>query len=208
MAGAVKLNGAWCESPGTVFVPATRRDPLLAAIRAELERLVVGDPFDDATTFGPQAFPAQAAEVRRRVDAMARAGATVVTVNAVPSGDRWVAPTIVVDPPAELARDEVFGPVLVIRTCDDVDRAVEESFELATGLAAYVFTTSVERGLALGARLPAGEVKLNGTSLLDLSDRSAQAFWYGSGVGGHGDAELLRFFTGARIVGEDVDAPI
>jgi phenylacetaldehyde dehydrogenase len=51
-------------------------------------------------------------------------------------------------------------------------------------------------------------VKINGTSLLDLSDRSAQAFWYGSGAGGHGDADLLRFFTGARIVGEDLDAPI
>jgi phenylacetaldehyde dehydrogenase len=63
-------------------------------------------------------------------------------------------------------------------------------------------------GQRVGAQLPAGEVKINGTSLLDMSDSSVQSFWYGSGVGGHGDADLLRFFTGARIVGEDVDAPI
>jgi phenylacetaldehyde dehydrogenase len=41
-----------------------------------------------------------------------------------------------------------------------------------------------------------------------MSERSAQGFWYGSGIGGHGDAELLRFFTGARIVGQDVDSAL
>jgi phenylacetaldehyde dehydrogenase len=96
----------------------------------------------------------------------------------------------------------------VIRTCADVDEALDESFRLETGLAGYVFTSDIAAGMQIGSLLPAGEVKLNGSSLLDMSARSAQAFWYGSGVGGHGDAELLRFFTGARIVGQDVDSPL
>jgi phenylacetaldehyde dehydrogenase len=205
-AGMTKLNGAWCESPGTVFVPQQLRDQLVAALVTELGRLRPGDPFDDDTTFGPQAFSAQADGLHARLDEFTRAGATVVTALSVPEGDRWVAPTLVIDPPAALARAEVFGPVLVVRTCADAQQAVAESFELETGLAGYVFTSDLTEGMRLGSLLPAGEVKLNGSSLLDMSGGSTQAFWYGSGVGGHGDAELLRFFTGARIVGQDVDS--
>jgi betaine-aldehyde dehydrogenase len=52
-------------------------------------------------------------------------------------------------------------------------------------------------------------VKVNGTSVLDLSPDSTQSFWAGSGIGGHGNADLVRFFTGTRIVGADLpDAPI
>jgi phenylacetaldehyde dehydrogenase len=191
-----------------VFVPPQLRDELVAALVTELGRLRAGDPFDDDTTFGPQAFTAQADSLHARLDEFSRAGATVVAALPVLAGDRWVAPTLVIDPPAELARAEVFGPVLVVRTCADAAAAVAESFELETGLAGYVFTSDVAEGMRVGALLPAGEVKLNGSSLLDMSDRSAQAFWYGSGVGGHGDADLLRFFTGARIVGQDVDSPL
>ncbi|WP_021592352.1 aldehyde dehydrogenase family protein [Actinomadura welshii] len=208
-AGMTKLNGAWCESPGTVFVPEELRDALVDALVDELGRLTLGDPFDEATTFGPQAFAEQAEEVRARVAEFSASGARVIEVGTAPPGGTWVVPTLVVDPPAGLGRAEVFGPVLVIRTCETREKVVDAAFHLDTGLAGYVFTTDAEAGQRIGAQLPVGEVKLNGTSLLDMSDRSAQAFWYGSGVGGHGDRELLLFFTGARIVGEDIaDAPL
>jgi betaine-aldehyde dehydrogenase len=99
-------------------------------------------------------------------------------------------------------------PVLVLRRYDQVADAVASAHRLQTGLAGYVFTTSIGDGLRVGRLLPAGEVKVNGASLLDMSLRSAQAFWYGSGVGGHGDHDLARFFTGGRIVGRDVDSPL
>jgi phenylacetaldehyde dehydrogenase len=207
-AGMSKLNGAWCEAPGTVFVPQQLREPLIDALTECLAQLRVGPPLDPEANFGPQSNPVQWRSLRERLDAFARAGARTVTVGDVPEHGLWLAPTLVVDPPDELVADELFGPVLVLRTCDDPDEAIGLSRRLATGLAGYVFTSTPEQGLALGRRLPAGEVKVNGTSLLDMSPRSAQEFWYGSGVGGHGDAELLRFFTGARIVGEDVDSPL
>jgi betaine-aldehyde dehydrogenase len=207
-AGMTKLNGAWCESPGTVFVPRPLRDELVAALVGRLEKLVIGDPLDETTTFGPQANPVQAETVRARVAEFAAAGARIETVRTVPQSDRWIAPTLVIDPPGELARDETFGPVLVIRTSASTEEATEESYRLATGLAGYVFTRDTAEGLRVSRQLPAGEVKINGTSLLDMSEHSAQAFWYGSGIGGHGDTELLRFFSGARIVGQDVDSAL
>jgi phenylacetaldehyde dehydrogenase len=48
-----------------------------------------------------------------------------------------------------------------------------------------------------------GEVKINTASLLDLTENSTQSFWGSSGIGGHGNAELLSFFQGQRIVGSD-----
>ncbi|MCQ0003737.1 aldehyde dehydrogenase family protein [Actinomadura madurae] len=203
-AGMTKLNGAWCESPGTVFVPEELRDALVDALVDELGRLTLGDPFDEATTFGPQAFAEQAEEVRTRVAEFSASGARVIEVGTAPPGGRGSSRHSSSTRRAGLGRAEVFGPVLVIRTCETREKAVDAAFHLDTGLAGYVFTTDAEAGQRIGAQLPVGEVKLNGTSLLDMSDRSAQAFWYGSGAGGHGDRELLLFFTGARIVGEDI----
>lgn len=207
-AGMSKLNGAWCESPGTVFVPQSIRDELLDSLVAELERLVIGNPLDETTTFGPQSNQVQADTLRARISQFEQAGAHVQTIGLVPQSDHWIAPTLVLDPPAELARDETFGPVLIIRTSNDLDEAIDETYRLSTGLAGFVFTRDKAMGQRIGRWLPTGEVKINGTSLLDMSDRSAQAFWYGSGIGGHGNAELLRFFTGARIVGEDIRSPL
>ena len=99
--------------------------------------------------------------------------------------------------------------MLVLHAVADDDEALEKAGNLEGGLAAYVFTADVKAGLSMGEHLAAGEVKINGTSVLDLSPDSAQSFWNGSGIGGHGNADLLRFFTGARIVGPDLpDAPI
>jgi phenylacetaldehyde dehydrogenase len=189
-------------------VPPGSKDQLIGALIRHLKQLVIGDPFDESTTFGPQANPVQADTVRARIAQFAEAGARIVTVGSTPSSGNWVAPTLVIDPPANLAGGERFGPVLVIRTIASTATAIEESHQLETGLAGYVFTRDLTERQHVGAQLPAGGIKINGTSLLDMSDRSAQTFWHGSGIGGHGAAELLCFFTGARIVGEDLQAPI
>lgn len=207
-AGMTKLNGAWCESPGTVYVPAALRDHLIEALTTSLAEHVIGPPLEPATTFGPQANAAQYTDLRTRLENFEASGARIITCGQTPEVGWWIPPTLVLDPPVDLARRETFGPVLVIHTCDDPEAALAASFELHTGLAGYVFTQSLAEGLRIGHRLPAGEIKINGTSILDMSAESAQTFWYGSGIGGHGDAQLARFFLGARIVGQDVDSPL
>jgi phenylacetaldehyde dehydrogenase len=86
---------------------------------------------------------------------------------------------------------------------DSVDAAVESANRSPYGLAAYVFGTDIEAAMSVARRLQFGEVKVNGTSLFDLSPRSVQSFWRGSGIGGHGDRDVFLFFCGARIVGVD-----
>lgn len=52
-------------------------------------------------------------------------------------------------------------------------------------------------------------MKINGTSLLDMAPGSAQSFFGSSGIGGHGDSDVLAFFSGQQVLGVDlVGAPL
>jgi phenylacetaldehyde dehydrogenase len=102
--------------------------------------------------------------------------------------------------PAETVH-EIFGPVLTLHPVDGDDAALTLANSRAGGLAGYVFGADVAAAARLGARITAGEVRINGTSVLDMHDESAQSFWEGSGIGGHGNDDLLRFFSGVCIIG-------
>ena len=208
--GFTKLNGQWCERPGTVFVAESLRDDLLAALLGHMGELRPGSCLDPATTFGPQANTTQAESVDSALRRLAAAGATVhSTFTDRDAGGCFRAPVVITgaDPAGTL--DEIFGPVLVLHAVATDAQALVLANRLHGGLAAYVFSADAAAGIDLGRQMAAGEVKVNGTSVLDLSPDSAQSFWIGSGVGGHGNAELARFFTGTRIVGADLPgAPI
>jgi phenylacetaldehyde dehydrogenase len=208
--GFTKLNGQWCERPGTLFVPASLHDGLLTALLKHLGELRTGSCLDPSTTFGPQANAAQAASVDSALRRLIATGARVHTTRtAREPGGCFRAPAVITGADPNGTLDEIFGPVLVLHAIDSDAQALEFANRLHGGLAAYVFGTDVAASMELGRHMAAGEVKINGTSVLDLSPDSAQSFWAGSGVGGHGDAELLRFFTGTRIVGADLPgAPI
>ena len=208
--GFTKLNGQWCERPGTVFVAESLHDRLLTALVDHLDHLRPGSCLETATTFGPQANTTQAQSVDDAVDRLQTRGANVHTVfnDRAPRGCFRVPAVITGADPTDTL-DEIFGPVLVLHPVADDARALDLANRLHGGLAAYVFSAGVEDGIELGRHMNAGEVKINGTSVLDLSPESTQSFWTGSGIGGHGNAALLRFFTGTRIVGADLPgAPI
>jgi betaine-aldehyde dehydrogenase len=193
-----------------VFVAEPLHDRLVTALLDHLDALRPGSCLDAATTFGPQANVAQAQSVDDAVKRLHTRGANVHTVfTDRPSSSCFRPPVVITGADPADTLDEIFGPVLVLHAVPDDARALDLANRLHGGLAAYVFSADVETGVELGCHMNAGEVKINGTSVLDLSSESAQSFWVGSGIGGHGNADLLRFFTGTRIVGADLpDAPI
>jgi betaine-aldehyde dehydrogenase len=204
VSGFTKLNGQWCESPGSVFVPAALERPLVDAVLDRVRSLVVGDAFDEKTTLGPQSNIAQRDRLKAAIAGLAAAGGRVESGEMALDLPGWfVAPTIVSGAPEQLTVDEIFGPVLTVHVARDDEEALRLANSRNTGLAGYVFSAAETAARALAARIDAGEVKVNSTSVLDLAPGSTQAFWGRSGVGGHGDAQLLGFFQGARIVGTD-----
>ena len=209
-AGVTKLNGQWCEAPRRVLADRAIHDDLVDALLAAFGQVRTGHALEESTTLGPLAYRAHRDRVVGAVRSAVGTGGEAVTAgDDVPDVGWFVPPTLVRGSAPEDALDEVFGPVLFLHAVDGDDAALHAANLGADGLAAYVFTADLEGGMALGARIRAGEVKVNGTSVLDLVDASAQSFWGASGIGGHGAVDVLEAYGGLRIVGVDhPDAPI
>lgn len=203
-AGFTKLNGQWCESPGAVFVPRELHDPLLAAIMDRAGLLKSGSSIDPETEFGPQSSEQQYRRVVAAIGHLTDNGGTAHSATVQPQPGGWyVAPTVVTGAAPGYTTGEIFGPVLTLHATDTDEQSLELANSRAGGLAGYVFGRDETAALALGALMEGGEIKINGTSLEDLSEHSTQGFWGASGIGAHGNVELLQFFCGARIIGVD-----
>ncbi len=208
--GMLKLNGQWCEAPGRVLVARSRHDELVDALRDHLGRWRIGHHLDDDTQVGPLSHEAHRTRLQQQVDAIVATGGEALLAGDVPNLGGWFwSPRLVVGADPGRCVDELFGPVVTVHAVDDDEAAVAAANDTPFGLAGYVFSTDLDAAHALGRRIRFGEVKINGTSVIDLTPTSTQSFWGLSGIGGHGNAEVFRFFTGSQIVGVDhTDVPI
>lgn len=203
VSGFTKLNGQWCEAPRRVYVPAALQEDLVASLSAELAKIRIGSSLDPLTTFGPLVNRHHAARIKHSVAGLRDAGATVLPVGEIPDQGSFFAPTLVCDVAHERGADEVFGPVLKIHSVSDEDAAIAQANDTDYGLAGYVFGADVEMAMRAAGRLRVGEVKVNGTSLLNLAPGVEQDFFGASGLGAHGDEANVRLFSGARTRGVD-----
>ena len=208
--GMTKLNGQWCEAPGKLFVPTHLHDSLVEALIAALAELVIGSSESATSDIGPLAFREHRDVVLTQIAALVAQGGRAITSHEdVPSKGWFLSPTVIVGASAQSASGEVFGPVVTVHTYGELEEAVRLAGDSADGLAGYVFGADTSHAIAIGSRLPGGEIKVNGTSLFDLTAESHQSFWGQSGYGGHGSGEAFEFFRGNRIVGVDnSEAPI
>ncbi len=158
--------GQGCSSLTRTLVHRPDYDRYLAAAVASAEALGCGDPRDEKTVVGPLVSAAQRARVSGYVDRAVEAGAQVLTGGKPPGAfgkGYYYEPTVItgVGNSAEIAQDELFGPVSVVLPYDDVDEAVELANDTIYGLAANVWgPTAAAVGVA--HRIRAGTVTVNG----------------------------------------------
>jgi aldehyde dehydrogenase (NAD+) len=160
-------SGQACAAQTRVLAPRSRYDEIVDALTAVGRELVVGDPYDEATEVGPMVARRQ----QERVDGYIRLGiaegATVTTGGpGMPEGITkgwYVRPTVFagVDNAMRIAREEIFGPVLVVIGYDDEDDAVQIANDSEYGLAGSVWTADEARGLAVAKRVRTGTVGVN-----------------------------------------------
>ncbi|MCM6771933.1 aldehyde dehydrogenase family protein [Nocardia sp. CDC159] len=185
------LNGQWCRALGRLIVPADRRAELLEAIGKRLETLRVGPPLDPETEFGPLIHSRQVRTVRAALDPGHR------SFGIPRDSGNYFPPTLL---GSDLA-DEVFGPVAGVVAYETVEQAVALANAVPYGLEGYVCGADEEFALTVARGIRAGEVKVNGSSIMSLHLMTPRPAWGLSGLGEEGTAETLRFFTGARVVG-------
>jgi aldehyde dehydrogenase (NAD+) len=167
VAGCFNNNGQSCDAPTRMFVPADRHDEA-AALAAEAARgFAVGDPDDPATTLGPVVSRRQYDRIQALIAAGIAEGARLVCGGpGRPEGlarGCYVRPTVFADVrrDMEIARAEIFGPVLAILPYDTLDDAVAQANDTPFGLAAYVQSADLAAARRVASRLRAGNVTIN-----------------------------------------------
>jgi aldehyde dehydrogenase (NAD+) len=132
-----------------------------------MARVAVGDPQDPATVCGPVISAAQ----RDRIESCLRSarddGGTFACGGGRVAGrgdGYWIEPTVIagLDNTARAAREEIFGPVLVVLAHDGDDDAIAIANDSPYGLSGAVFCADVDRARAAAARLRTGTVGING----------------------------------------------
>jgi acyl-CoA reductase-like NAD-dependent aldehyde dehydrogenase len=163
-------SGQTCSALTRMLVPRENLAEAEELARTTAETFTPGDPFDGSTRLGPLVSAAQRDRVRMYIDKGIGEGARLLTGGSdTPDGlDRgfFVAPTVFSDVTRDMAiaREEIFGPVLVIIPYDTEDEAVEIANDTDYGLAGGVWSGDPEHAKAVARRLRTGQVEVNGGS--------------------------------------------
>jgi aldehyde dehydrogenase (NAD+) len=159
--------GQSCMAQTRMLVSRERHDEFVEKFVAAVKRWPVGDPLDPETLVGPLVSSRQRDRVLDYIGVARNEGAELVTGGGRPAGlstGFYVEPTVFtgVISQMRIAREEVFGPVVVVQAYGDVDDAVRIANDSDYGLAGSVWTAQQETGLGIAARIRAGGIRVNG----------------------------------------------
>ncbi len=199
--------GQSCTAGERILVHRAVQDEFIEKLaRAVTERILLGDPFDDATTMGPVNNEGVAVKMDEHVaDALER-GASIITGGARASAyatDLYWEPTILAGVPADarVATDETFGPIAPVVAIESLEQAIDLTNASPYGLLAAIFTADLGAGLEFADRVHTGWVNINEStnyweSHLPFGGRAGTD----SGIGRVGGNHVMQSFTELQTV--------
>jgi len=207
-------QGQVCCAGSRLLVQEGVADKLVAKLRARMEKLRIGSPLDKAVDMGAIVAPVQLERIRDLVEQGVNEGATMWQPSwACPTEGCFYPPTLFTDvqPSSTIAQVEIFGPVLVTMTFRTPDESVALANNTPYGLAASVWTESINLALDIAPKIKAGVVWVNSTNLFDAA--AGFGGYRESGFGREGGREGMweyvkrvpRRSTSAKRRGESAD---
>jgi phenylacetaldehyde dehydrogenase len=158
-------SGQICTAPTRALVQRSIFDRVVEALATYARALKIGDPTEFDTVVGPLITAVQRQQVERYIAIGRDEGARLVVGGGRPAHlDRgyYVEPTLfIADNSMTVAREEIFGPVVVAIPFDDEAEAVAIANDSDYGLYDYVFSTDTARACAVASQLRAGHVGIN-----------------------------------------------
>lgn len=157
-------SGQVCVSPNRCFVHETVYDQFIEYARERTARIKLGSGRGEGPLMGPMISDKARQSVLTLIQSAIDTGAQVVCGGACPEREGYfMEPTILrnVNVGMQVAQEEIFGPVLPVIAFGDNDDEIALANDVPYGLAAYVFTTNLSRGLRAARDINAGSVCIN-----------------------------------------------
>jgi acyl-CoA reductase-like NAD-dependent aldehyde dehydrogenase len=161
-------NGQACESGTRLFVPASRYDEFMERLIDRASKIKLGLPADGNTDLGPLISASQLKTVENYIKIGLEEGATPALLGQRPTDPElahghYLSPTIFtnVRNDMRIAQEEIFGPVLAVIKYDSLEDAIKQANDTIYGLAAGVWSASLERAIGVANKLRAGTVWIN-----------------------------------------------
>jgi len=165
--GACLLNsGQTCSAHTRMLVPAKRYTEVKALAQAAIAKFTLGASLDENTRLGPLVSATQRDRVLGFIRQGLEEGAELVAGGPDKPGfaqGYFVQPTILrVQANDTLAREEIFGPVLVILTYEDEEEAIRIANDTIYGLGGGVWSVDLDHAVAVARQIRTGQVDING----------------------------------------------
>ena len=164
MLAKMRNGGEACTAANRFYVANSLLDDFTDKFVKRMGERTLGNGLDPATKLGPLINPNQLKTVQELVDDAVEKGATVATGGQAPGGPGNFYPaTVLTGVPlnARILKEEVFGPVAPIVGFDTEQQGIAAANDTEYGLAAYIFTQSLDRALRVAESIEAGMVGVN-----------------------------------------------
>lgn len=194
-------TGQVCSNGTRVFVQRGIKSAFLERLSARLARAVIGDPREEATTFGPMVSEEQLAIVLRYIEIGKAEGARLIAGGArLDRPGAFVAPTVFADVTDEMtiAREEIFGPVMSVLDFDTEAEVIARANATDLGLSGAVFTRDLARGHRVVHAIEAGSVWINQYNLTPVEVPFGGI--KGSGVGRENSRAAIEAYSQLKTV--------
>ena len=199
----LRNTGQTCYNSTRILAPRSIYNDVVDAVATVVGNTSIGDPFDPATVYGPSASKKQAMTVADYIRIGQEEGARVaVGGSGMPEGitrGYYNKPTVFADVNNQMrvAREEIFGPVLVVIPFEDENDAVNIANDSPFGLGGSIFTEDANHGAALARRIESGSVGIN---FYGSNMGAPFGGWKDSGIGMEYGPEAIGAYTRMKSI--------